>query len=337
MTTPLGIEDLRSRAAAGDGQAAVALGARLLVGDDAPFSPEEGANWLARAADAGAPEGHRLTATLAAAGIGRPQGWSEALDRLETGAALGEPACQAQLRLLAACPDGITVREVPAGASWRALRDAVDVAAWTAAVERRPVCEAPRIREVDRFLAPNVCDWLIAAARGRLERATMYNPASKRNEPHPGRTNSTFLFDVRRADVVVALVRARIAATVKIPLPCFEPTQVFHYAPGQTIAGHYDYLEAREMTRYGTGERYDGQRIATFLIYLNDDYQAGETIFPKVGYSFKGRRGSALFFANVDAAGEPERLSLHAGAPPTGGDKWIISQWIHNQPFTGMD
>ncbi|MDB5424840.1 MAG: hypothetical protein JWQ29_2256, partial [Phenylobacterium sp.] len=148
--------------------------------------------------------------------------------------------------------------------------------------------------------------------------------------------NGVFLFDLLRADVVLALVRARIAATVDIPLPCFEPTQVMHYAVGQEFAPHYDYLEARSMISAETARPYEGQRIATFLVYLNADYEGGETAFPKAGVRFKGQVGDAIYFANVDAQGAPDRLSLHAGTPPSRGEKWILSQWIHDRTFTGM-
>jgi hypothetical protein len=84
----------------------------------------------------------------------------------------------------------------------------------------------------------------------------------------------------------------------------------------------------------GTGQPYDGQRIATFLIYLNDDFEGGETVFPKAGLSVRPAKGDALFFANVDEAGAPDPRSLHAGLPVAAGEKWIVSQWIHNRPFT---
>jgi hypothetical protein len=323
-------DELRRRATDGDTEAALRLGGRLLVGDGGVFAPDEGADWVGRAARQGSAAASCLLATLAAAGIGRPQSWSEALDHLARAAALGDVRARGQLAVLApAAGDG------GGEAAWdRRARD-IDLEAWLAPAPRQALCEAPRVRTVERLIAPAVCDWLVEAARGRLARATMYNPVSGRDEPHPRRTNSAFLFDVLKADVVVALVRARAAATVKIPLFCFEPTQVFHYATGQEIGPHFDYLEHRTMTVYGTAEPYDGQRIATFLIYLNDDFEGGETVFPKVDVRFKGAKGDAIFFANVDPEGRPDPLSLHAGAPPRRGEKWIISQWIHNRPFTG--
>jgi hypothetical protein len=45
----------------------------------------------------------------------------------------------------------------------------------------------------------------------------------------------------------------------------------------------------------------------------------------------RARRGDALMFANVDLAGNPDRRTLHAGLPPTRGEKWVLSQWIRDR------
>jgi prolyl 4-hydroxylase len=38
-------------------------------------------------------------------------------------------------------------------------------------------------------------------------------------------------------------------------------------------------------------------------------------------------------FSNLDPAGRPEPASLHAGLPPTRGEKWIFSQWVRDRPI----
>jgi prolyl 4-hydroxylase len=313
-----------------DPQAGLALARRLLVGPGGNAEREEGAHLAARAAARGDADAALFCALLAAAGVGRPQDWDHALDQLQIAAERGHGSAEAQLRLLS----GASSSDPPLTPSqWR---QRIDLEAWLTPPPRTVVSEAPRVRSIAGFLAPEVCRWVMALAAGRLQPATMYNPTTGRDEPHPGRTNDLFMLGLLDADVVVALIRARISAAVKIPGPCFEPTQVFHYAVGREIAAHYDYLEARKMKVDGSDQPYEGQRIATFLVYLNGDYEGGATVFPKVDVSFKGKTGDALFFANVDGEGRPDRLSLHAGTPPTRGEKWIISQWIHDRPFTGV-
>lgn len=303
------------------------LGRRLLIGEGAPFRPEEGARLIADAARGGNLEAMALSATLAAAAVGRPGDWNEAFDWLEHAAAAGHARSAAQLDLIADA--------FGSGDPACSPRQRIDLSAWLEAPAREILCESPRLRTIKDFLPPAVCRWLIETARPRLTRAMMFNPVTKRDEPHPGRDSQLWIVDIVSADVVFALVRARMSVALKIPSVCFEPTQILQYDTGQTFLPHYDYLEGRTFTVYDTAEAYEGQRIVTFLIYLNDDYEGGETAFTKVGIRHKGRAGDALFFANVDLDQKPDRQSLHAGLAPT-GQKWLLSQWIHDRPFTAV-
>lgn len=303
------------------------LGRRMLIGDGAEFRPEDGARLIRQAAEAGSADAMVLAATLAAAGVGRPNDWNEAFDWLERAANAGHARAAAQLDLLA---DAFSPAD-PA----KTVRQRIDLAAWLNPPAKVNLCESPRLRTITGFLPPAVCRWIMEMARGRLARATMFNPVTKRDEPHPGRDSQLYIVDITAADVVFALVRARMSAALKIPSPCFEPTQILHYSTGQSFLPHYDYLEGRTYTAYNTGQSYDGQRIVTFLIYLNDDYEGGETSFPRAGIKYKGRAGDVLFFANVDLDQKPDKTTLHAGLAPV-GEKWLLSQWIHDRPFTAV-
>jgi hypothetical protein len=91
---------------------------------------------------------------------------------------------------------------------------------------------------------------------------------------------------------------------------------------------HYDFLDPelnrQEIDRFG-------QRAATFLIYLNDDYEGGETSFPQLRIKHRGKTGDALVFGNLGRDGSPDPRTQHAGLPPTRGEKWLFSQWVRNR------
>ena len=95
------LEELRSRAGAGEVEAMTRLGARLLMSREAASDPEEGADLVARAAEAGGAEAAHLAAVLAGAGVFRPQSWPEALDLLQRSAERGLRLARDQLALLA--------------------------------------------------------------------------------------------------------------------------------------------------------------------------------------------------------------------------------------------
>jgi prolyl 4-hydroxylase len=266
-----------------------------------------------RRAQGGDAEALAFTAVLAGLGIGEPPSWAAALDRLRRAAERGSAAAQGQLAVLG---------EAAAGPP--------DLARWTGAAERERLLRAPRISAARGFLTPGVCDWLIGRAAGRIAPAMVFDPDAGGARRETARSNSAYEFPFFELDLVIVAVRAKIAATVGVPAGALEPPQVLHYAPGETFERHYDFLDP-QVPGYAADVARRGQRIATFLVYLNAGYAGGETDFPLVGLSFKGEPGDALMFANVDVEGRPDRQTLHAGLPPTAGEKWLFSQWIRDR------
>jgi predicted 2-oxoglutarate/Fe(II)-dependent dioxygenase YbiX len=308
--TDIALAELRRRADAGNLQARLDLGVRLLSGEG---STEEGTSLIGEAFDFGHAEAGTMMATVEAMGAGRPQDWSKALDWLQRAADAGSDNARAQLAMLG-----------PADRP-------VDIAALTAPPAKRPVSERPRIRVLEGFASAAECDWLIALARDRLNQAWVWDPATGEGRPDPNRTNRALDLRLGQMDVVVQVIRARIAAASNLPLPVFEPAQIMRYGVGEEFRPHHDFLDPAHGGHGPQLARF-GQRIATFLIYLNDDFEGGETVFPKAGFRYRGRKGDALLFANVDAATRaPDPLTLHAGEPPTRGEKWIFSQWIRDR------
>ena len=85
----------------------------------------------------------------------------------------------------------------------------------------------------------------------------------------------------------------------------FEITKLLHYTADQQFALHSDFLPTNTPELRQEIDR-RGQRVITLLVYLNDDYEGGATEFPRIGLRFRGKRGDALIFRNIDAAGSPE-------------------------------
>jgi predicted 2-oxoglutarate/Fe(II)-dependent dioxygenase YbiX len=55
------------------------------------------------------------------------------------------------------------------------------------------------------------------------------------------------------------------------------------------------------------------------IVYLNDDFDGGETEFVGTGEIVRPAAGSALLF--------PPHLP-HTGRPVSGGDKWVVVAWL---------
>lgn len=317
------VDQLRKSAGDGDVAAMTALGLRQLSGDSYTFDPDSGAALLQSAAERGSAQAWAAVAVLRGAGVCQPQSWDGALDALTRAAELGSVPAQKQLLLLSAA-------DTPPAGQWRRLGAAADIAGWLAPPAKRSVCENPRVRSIGGFLSPAVCQWLIGSATGRLHAAQVYDRETGAATLDPSRTNSEVDFNIVETDLILLLVRARIAAVTGMPTAVMELTKILHYAPGQAFAPHYDFIDAAAP---GMAEelRLRGQRLVTFLVYLNEAYEGGETDFPAAGVRHRGQPGDALYFANVDRDNQPDRQTLHAGLPPHSGEKWLLSQWIRDR------
>jgi prolyl 4-hydroxylase len=147
----------------------------------------------------------------------------------------------------------------------------------------------------------------------------------------PTRTNTAAVFNLADTDLVFVLAQLRMSACLGVPLRHFEAATVLHYDVGEEITEHYDFIDPN-IPNYVQEIAQQGERVVTFLVYLNDDYGQGETAFPRLGISHKGTRGEGMFFVNA-VDGSADTRTLHAGRTPAGGEKWIISQFVRNRPL----
>ncbi|MGE0597362.1 MAG: 2OG-Fe(II) oxygenase [Hyphomonadaceae bacterium] len=271
--------------------------------------------------------------------------------RLERESAAGDGAATARrAHLLAAGLTGpadwdaalALLRKAGAQGDVRAAKEAelirgghLDVAtAIRAFVAPRPLREAhasPRIAAIPDFMSPAECAWMMTKARALLEPARVYDNQGGGGAVVDARSNSAAEFSPELVDMALVLLRARIAHTLGVPPPHLELTNVLHYAPGQRFDAHYDYMDAANPGLAASLAR-KGQRIITFLVYLNEDFEGGETEFPRLQRRFRGQAGEALVFVNAPRGGSGDARTLHAGLPPTRGEKWLLSQWVRDKP-----
>jgi len=244
-----------------------------------------------------------LHASFLAAGVGGADDWPAALAELRE-LAPRDPRAAAALRLVEAMdlgPDGFPAR--PA--------------------ETRILSRAPHAAVAERFLTEAECAYLREAGEPALEPSVVADPATGRMVPHPVCSSDAAMFGVHAEDVAVNALNRRIAALSRTRPDQGEPLQLLRYRPGGEYKPHMDALPAEA-----------NQRILTVLVYLSDDYEGGETRFPRTGLTFRGRTGDALLFRNAAADGRPDPLALHAGLPVTKGTKFLASRWIRARAFT---
>lgn len=279
---------------------------------EAPTVEIDGVNMIRAAADKGDAEAAYVCGMLAAQDSALEGRWRVAQECVVHAADRGWDLARAQLNLL--------------GSAF----DSSDVGAFTAPLPSREIFASPRISVIENCASPEICDWLIERARPSVRRSMVYDRLTGGGSVNEVRTNSSVAFSVVRSDLIMMLLRARIAATVVLPLESLEPTSILHYAPGERFEPHFDFFDSASVG-YVRELATRGQRVGTFLLYLNDDYEGGETDFPNLDWRYKGRTGDALLFWNVTESGEPDRQTRHAGLPTHSGEKWLLSQWLRQR------
>ena len=328
------IDWLARAAGRDDAEALTRLGVKLISGVNAPLLPAQGAGLLQDAVRLGGAKAAAMIALVAGSGALGRQDWNAALDHLQMAAERGWNEARFELAILGDDMDALEElragRPLAAG-SWGRLRQAVDVVAWTTPPAPEVLVDEPLVRRFAGFASPQACDWLMQLAASRLVRAAVYDHATGAATLDDCRSNSTANFSLFDTSLVLLLLQARLASAIGAPMAMLEAANVLHYAVGEKFDEHYDFIDPLSPS-HGRLVAEGGQRVATCIIYLNDDYEGGETEFTVLGLSNKGVRGDAVVFLSALPDGTPDRRSAHAGRPPTNGEKWIVVNFIRDKP-----
>lgn len=179
------------------------------------------------------------------------------------------------------------------------------------------------------FMTPKECQQLIDYAAPHITASMVVDNATGASVPHENRTSSSMFFQ-RGQNALVASIEERISRITGIPVENGEGIQVLRYEVGQEYRPHFDYfLPEAESTAHHTQR--GGQRIATFLMYLNTPESGGETIFPDVKLAVCAQEGNALLFRYNTPT--PETKTLHGGAPVLKGVKWVATKWLRQSEY----
>lgn len=258
----------------------------------------QGRELYRRAGDAG----HLLAAcystNLLASGIAGPRDWPRALQRLR-GEARADGPRRRMLDLIGAM--NLTGEGDPASLP-----------------EPRPLSTAPEVTLFPGAFTAAECAYLQDIAAPDYQPSVIQQPSGQLVRD-PVRTSDGSTIHWLIEDPAVHALNRRLAALSGSTAEQGEPLQILRYRPGQQYRSHSDFVQA------------DNQRVLTALIYLNDDYEGGETFFARTGLKVRGRKGDALVFRSTTGDRRADPLSEHAGLPVTRGTKFLGSRWIRER------
>ncbi|XP_047262330.1 probable prolyl 4-hydroxylase 9 isoform X8 [Capsicum annuum] len=168
----------------------------------------------------------------------------------------------------------------------------------------------PRALYFPNFASIEQCQSIIKIAKANLEPSSLALRKGETEETTNGiRTSSgTFISASEDKTGVLDLIEEKIAKATMIPKTHGEAFNILRYEIGQRYQSHYD---AFDPAQYGPQK---SQRVASFLLYLSDVEEGGETVFPFesgqnmdskydfskcIGLKVKPHRGDGLLFYSL--------------------------------------
>lgn len=183
------------------------------------------------------------------------------------------------------------------------------------------------------FLSATECDELISQAKERLVRSKTFDPDSGESAESPLRTSHGMFFK-RGETPLVDYIEQKISSIAGIPVDHGEGLQILRYEVGQEYKPHHDYFDTTR-PNYDKTDGGAGQRIATFLLYLNTPEKGGGTVFPESKMIVEACKGNGLLFRYPSTNAESK--SLHGGTPVQAGVKWVATKWLREKPYIRAD
>lgn len=264
-----------------------------------PQDPGAARELWRRAGDQGHAEAAQITTNLLGNGVAGPRDWSAALARLRQEARKSDrrKAALALIDKMALTDNGDPIK-TPAA---EVLSDRLHV------------------ERIERLFTAAECDYLRQLAEPEYM-PSVVNDAMGRQVRDPIRTSDGATIHWMIEDPAVHALNRRIAAVSGTDYEQGEATLILRYKGGQEYKPHFDFVRSGE-----------NQRFRTVLVYLNHDYKGGETHFPEIDLTVKGRKGDALIFTSALPDRSVDPLSKHAGLPISNGTKYLCTKWIREK------
>ncbi|XP_002533164.2 probable prolyl 4-hydroxylase 9 [Ricinus communis] len=200
----------------------------------------------------------------------------------------------------------------------------------------------PRALYFPNFATAEQCQSVINMAKPNLTPSTLALRKGETEENTKGIRTSSGMFLSASEDKtgVLDAIEEKIARATMLPRANGEAFNILRYEIGQKYNSHYDAFNPAE---YGPQK---SQRVASFLLYLSDVEEGGETMFPFendldvdesydfekcIGLQVRPRRGDGLLFYSLFPNNTIDPTSLHGSCPVIKGEKWVATKWIRDQ------
>lgn len=180
-----------------------------------------------------------------------------------------------------------------------------------------------RIIQIDNILTSEECDNLISYANN--QNYTDSKVLSQAGSVYNNNRKSQQIWIKDKENDIANKITQYTEKYTGYPKENMEELQLVKYDVSGYFNEHYD-----PDVSYKNDS---SDRIYTLIIYLNDDYEGGETYFKNINLRIKPKKGKGVIFKSLTENNELLTNSLHTGTPITKGNKYICNKWIHLGKF----
>ena len=183
------------------------------------------------------------------------------------------------------------------------------------------------VKEIPNFLSIDDCDKIIEIiTKQELKPSEVYSGSLDNLNNNTRKSNQCWLNDNNHD---IKKLSEKITKITNTQNNYTEDLQVVSYDKDGFFNYHYDACAGNKS--FCKRLNHNGYRLYTVLIYLNDDFEGGETVFPKINKTIKPEKGKAVIFQNVLDDGTIIAESLHGGNSVLSGNKYICNKWIRTK------
>lgn len=173
------------------------------------------------------------------------------------------------------------------------------------------------------FLTKDECEKVTEVIKTKLRPSKISN---KNELDTKFRTSRTCDLGIM-GDEFIAEIDHRICKTLGISQSYSEVLQGQYYEKEEEFKSHTDYFEGKDFEEYA---RIEGQRTYTFMVYLNDVDEGGETEFVDLNNKITPQQGMAVIWNNLNKDGSVNPHTIHHAHPVKSGYKSIITKWFRS-------
>lgn len=191
------------------------------------------------------------------------------------------------------------------------------------------------VYEIYNILSPKECKDMIQKAKDKgLEESMVWNyekeDGNVLNKDHRKSKQTWFSDEEYATAKKISEISEYITG---LPKDNQELLQVAMYEPHGKFNDHFDACNYDDKEYCNKMNYNSGERRTTLLIYLNNDFEGGETEFVNIGLKIIPEPGKGILFWNTYDDESIIQESKHRGNQVLKGEKWICTKWTHQNKY----